>query len=669
MAFELDVFISYAHIDNMPLKEGDKGWVENFHRALDVRLAQLMGEKARIWRDKKLQGNDFFGDEIIQQFPKTALMISILSPRYLKSEWCTREIKSFYKTASEGQGTRIGNKSRIFKIIKTAVPFDAHPSEIVDTLGYDFFIADADTGKTKELSDKAPGDLEQLYWAKLDDIAHDISNLLSQLDEPGTTAAPPPAEQLTVYLAETTSDLKEQRDMIKRQLTEYGYRIVPDTQLSFEESEFDRGVNDFLAQSALSVHLVGSSYGLVPEGSEQSIIMKQNQLAAQASKTGALQRLIWLLAENGGNDERQKEFINLLRTSPDAQYGADLFETSIEDFKTSIRDKLKSLQTGKVTGGTPFQTISTVFLAEVNHELREVRERIKERLMERGCEVLPEEPLPLVYHDLKEKLNDISGRCDVSVHFLGDHYSVVPEEAEKSLPYIEIEHTDEKSKTGQLERLVWISPHIADHSDERQEEFLGFVRKNTAEHPHTDVFESSFDEMEPLTFEKLEAIEKKRQEAAKAAADKTPSPGNGEADQGPRLIYLICDREDLENQDNEDLNKLEDFLFDSGFEVVLPVFEGEEADVLDDHHENLRTCDAVIIYYGSGRELWMRSISRDLSKIAGYGRDRPLLAKSVFIGPPSSRPKQRFRSHDMLVINGLDGFSPEVMEPFVQPLK
>ena len=84
MIFERDIFISYAHIDNLPLKAGDKGWVETFHRALEVRLAQLMGERPEIWRDQKLQGNDIFGDEIAEQLPKTAVMITILTPRYIK---------------------------------------------------------------------------------------------------------------------------------------------------------------------------------------------------------------------------------------------------------------------------------------------------------------------------------------------------------------------------------------------------------------------------------------------------------------------------------------------------------------------------------------------------------------------------------------------------------
>jgi hypothetical protein len=32
----------------------------NLHRALEIRIAQLLGEKLEIWRDPKLIGNDVF---------------------------------------------------------------------------------------------------------------------------------------------------------------------------------------------------------------------------------------------------------------------------------------------------------------------------------------------------------------------------------------------------------------------------------------------------------------------------------------------------------------------------------------------------------------------------------------------------------------------------------
>ena len=97
-----DLFISYAHIDDLPISEDQKGWITEFQRILENRLAQLMGEKPKIWRDQKLSGSDIFDEQIVEQFKNTKLMVSILSPRYIKSEWCNKEITEFYKNAEEG---------------------------------------------------------------------------------------------------------------------------------------------------------------------------------------------------------------------------------------------------------------------------------------------------------------------------------------------------------------------------------------------------------------------------------------------------------------------------------------------------------------------------------------------------------------------------------------
>ena len=145
MQFEKDILISYAHIDDEALVDGDKGWIDNFHRSLEVRLAQLLGAKPKIWRDPKLQGNDYFGDEIVDQFPNIALLISIISPRYIKSEWCVREVEEFIKACQQNIGIRVKNKSRIFKVIKTPIGLDEHPEPIKGLLGYDFFNIDPQT--------------------------------------------------------------------------------------------------------------------------------------------------------------------------------------------------------------------------------------------------------------------------------------------------------------------------------------------------------------------------------------------------------------------------------------------------------------------------------------------------------------------------------------------
>ena len=92
MQFPTDIFISYAHIDDESLIQNQKGWISEFHRALDIRLAQLLGRRPVIWRDDSLQGNDVFDKQIVDQFSKVAIMISIITPRYVKSDWCIKEV-------------------------------------------------------------------------------------------------------------------------------------------------------------------------------------------------------------------------------------------------------------------------------------------------------------------------------------------------------------------------------------------------------------------------------------------------------------------------------------------------------------------------------------------------------------------------------------------------
>jgi len=81
MRFEKHLFISYAHLDNQPLAPEQQGWITRFHASLSAMLSMRLGRQAEIWRDSKLNGNDIFADEIVQQFPKTELLISIWAPR------------------------------------------------------------------------------------------------------------------------------------------------------------------------------------------------------------------------------------------------------------------------------------------------------------------------------------------------------------------------------------------------------------------------------------------------------------------------------------------------------------------------------------------------------------------------------------------------------------
>ena len=66
--FEHDIFISYAHVDDLTASEDEEGWVTSFIEHLKVALGQRFGnfDCVKIWRDKRrLEGNHVF-DEVIE---------------------------------------------------------------------------------------------------------------------------------------------------------------------------------------------------------------------------------------------------------------------------------------------------------------------------------------------------------------------------------------------------------------------------------------------------------------------------------------------------------------------------------------------------------------------------------------------------------------------------
>ncbi len=343
-----DIFISYAHIDNEAMTEEDKGWISQFHKVLGTRVAQLTGEKPSIWRDQKLGGNDVFDQAIVHQFCNARVMISIMSPRYLKSEWCMRELKQFHDNASSTSGVSFENKSRILKVIKT--PFDTIdvPNEIqgvfASLLGFEFFDVDSDTGKFKEYNTTFGAEAKHNYFSKIFDLAHEVSQLLKAMNDRETgngEAGVAATETKKIFLATTTKDLQPEHDRIYRNLIERGYQVFPDRPMPLVGSEFKQAVRDHLEKCDASVHLIGSSYGLVPEGEVDSVIDIQNSLAAVTASTQDLHRFIWMPRNQLVTEPRQASFIDDIRNNPQTYESSDFLEDSFENLKSLVLDHLK----------------------------------------------------------------------------------------------------------------------------------------------------------------------------------------------------------------------------------------------------------------------------------------------------------------------------------------
>jgi hypothetical protein len=420
MAFQNDLLISYAHLDDQSLVEGQPGWISWLHGLLEIRVAQLLGEKPKIWRDPKLQGNDYFADTIaVEQIPRVAALLTVLSPRYVQSEWCIREVQEFCRASETTGGLRIGDKARIFKVVKTPVPLERHPAELQPLLGYEFYVTDPQTGRPRELSQAYGPEAERQFLTRLDDLAYDITKLLETLKTNGSQR-PPAAPKGIVYLAETSFDLRDEREAVKRDLVHNGFQVLPDRPLPLIAGELEAFVRDQLGRSALSIHLVGHGYGVVPEDETRSVVVLQQEIAAGRSAAG-LTRLIWLPPGLEVTDERQQAFIAHLRTDPAVHTGAELLEIPLEDLKSLIHQKLAppEAKNDKAKDKAPAGAggLVRIYLICDQQDLESTRP-LEDHLFDQGFEVV----LPLFEEDETQSRLDHEESlrsCDVTLLYYG----------------------------------------------------------------------------------------------------------------------------------------------------------------------------------------------------------------------------------------------------------
>src|SRR4051812_15891026 len=100
--YAYDIFISYAHIDNQVLFHEEYGWIEEFYHELNLLLTRRIGEAGAIkiwWDNKKLDGSMEFNSYIDKSIRQSAIIICLTSPAYLKSQYCQKELQTFYDKA------------------------------------------------------------------------------------------------------------------------------------------------------------------------------------------------------------------------------------------------------------------------------------------------------------------------------------------------------------------------------------------------------------------------------------------------------------------------------------------------------------------------------------------------------------------------------------------
>jgi hypothetical protein len=335
MAFDIDVLIVFADKDN-EAKKNELGWVSQFKKFLELMLNQVLGEKSKILLKAE------YDSITAPDLKNVGVMVNVLSKEFIASGQCLDVVEAFCK-ANQTQD-RLHN--RVFKIFKTPLTLQEQPPRLRELIGYDMFQLDPDSGEIREYTDYFSTDAERQYWMKMVDLAYDIFDSLIFLKNQGTKAEVKNLfKRKTIYLAETGHDLSVQRNIIKRELQRHGYIVLPNQTLPGTVTELEKLVVRDLEESSLSIHLIGSAYGEIPDGTERSVVDIQNKIAAEKSLSSRqnkteFMRLIWISPNLSNASERQKGFIENIKRDVEAQEGAEILQTPLEDFKNIMREEL-----------------------------------------------------------------------------------------------------------------------------------------------------------------------------------------------------------------------------------------------------------------------------------------------------------------------------------------
>ena len=165
-------------------------------------------------------------------------------------------------------------------------------------------------------SSSAP-EFRQNFWIKLDDLAHDLKDLLEFVESPGAATRRRQTGQGAVYLAVTTGDLQDQRDAIQRDLQQHGYTVLPAQSLpNVGDGRRGRRARGPRALRDVDPSRRQNATASRPKAALSSLIEIQNELAIERAEQGAFSRLLWIPPALQVDDARQQQVIDRLRTDP-----------------------------------------------------------------------------------------------------------------------------------------------------------------------------------------------------------------------------------------------------------------------------------------------------------------------------------------------------------------
>lgn len=312
----------------------------------------------------------------------------------------------------------------------------------------------------------------------------------------------------------------------------------------------------------------------------------------------------------GGKLEKLASFVFYDHHSVEA--GSDLMDETMPVYWSKLLDLVLDLgQTGPPESGI-------IYLAETEVDISDNRDVLRRELNEQGYRIVPDTDLAGRKKELKSYIQKNVDQSRLAIHLLGNHYGEEVENESVSISELQVRYISEYleaiekdetlSSRSRLSRLIWVDPDF-NPQDKKQADFVEELKRNIEKLHRTEIVQN------PLELFKTLVINKIKGEDSIVTADES---SNG------KLVYIIHQK-----SDEQGAGKLARSISAEGVPVGMLDYNGTRENMLKDHKNFLKNCDAVILYYETLNRPWIRAKIMDLQKAPGYGRTKNLVGKQL----------------------------------------
>jgi hypothetical protein len=235
-------------------------------------------------------------------------------------------------------------KNKTFVVLRHPSLSKSAKSTFISFQCYNFFELNQHSLQFVEYDPDVQGESENGYWAVLSDLAYDIK-FISQ-----TSGENKSDKNQTIYLAEVSHDQLKNRERIKRELLFSGFRVLPMHPLPAKLEDFEKKVKELLAESILSINILGEQYGESPEGTDYSYPELQNRTFSKyysdpkSANDRKISRIIWMPPSLDSYDDKQTQYLNRIKKEITTSHNTELVQSTIFDLKEIIEKKVKKSQ-------------------------------------------------------------------------------------------------------------------------------------------------------------------------------------------------------------------------------------------------------------------------------------------------------------------------------------